>query len=78
MPSPTALGPVFPELQVAQLSGEALCLVSGAAPVHATVGLMYFWVVLHSCCSSCIFRNADGSLQILIIFWLRLLFECDK
>lgn len=46
--------------------------------MHATVGLMYFWVVLHSCCSSCIFRNADGSLQILIIFWLRLLFECDK
>lgn len=76
VPSPTALGPVFPELQVAQLSGEALCLVSGAAPAHATVGLMYFWAFLHSCCSSYIFRNADGSLQILIIFWLRLLFEC--
>lgn len=78
VPSPTALGPVFPELQVAQLSGEALCLVSGAAPAHATVGLMYFWAFLHSCCSSCIFRNADGSLQILIIFWLHLLFECNK
>lgn len=78
VPSPTALGPVFPELQVAQLSGEALCLVSGAAPAHATVGLMYFWASLHSCCSSCIFRNADGSLQILIIFWLHLLFECNK
>lgn len=78
VPSPTALGPVFPELQVAQLSGEALCLVSGAAPVHATVGLMYFWAFLRSCCSSYIFRNADGSLQILIIFWLRLLFECHK
>lgn len=76
VPSPTALGPVFPELQVAQLSGEALCLVSGAAPAHATVGLMYFWAFLHSCCSSCIFRNADGSLQILIIFWLHLLVEC--
>lgn len=78
VPSPTALGPVFPEFQVAQLSGEALCLVSGAAPVHAIVGLMHFWAFLHSCCSSCIFRNTDGSLQILIILWLRLLFECNK
>lgn len=70
VPSPTALGPVFPELQVAQLSVGALCLVSGTATEHATVGVTYFWVFLHACCSSCIFKNADGSLQIHIIFWL--------
>lgn len=78
VPSPTALGPVFPELQMAQLSVEALYLISGTAAEHATVGLTYFWVFLRSCCSSCIFRNTDGSLQIHIIFWLHPFFECKK
>lgn len=36
---------------------EALCLVSGTTTEHATTEIMYFWVFLHFCCSSCIYSE---------------------